>query len=117
MKPEVRVELEGMDPIFEPGSSHVAHASMHNPTSATFSYDGELYLGEKQATSGPVSFTLTPGQTKPVDFGIVMPSAEATYKVYLDVYVAGDLIAAYVATQDVTIEVGPAIDVGPITWD
>lgn len=117
MKPEIRVELQAVDPVFEPGSSHVAHASMHNPTSATFSYNGELYLGEKEATSGLVPFTLTPGQTKTVDFGIVMPSAEKTYKVYLDVYVGVDLIAAYVATQDVTIEVAPKIDVGPITWD
>ena len=117
MKPEIRVELQSLDPTFGPGSSHVAHASMHNPTPAAFTYDAELYLGAKEATSGVVSFTLTPGQTKTIDFGIVMPSVERTYKVYLDVYVAGDLIAAYVATEDVTIEAAPAIDVGPIEWD
>lgn len=119
MKPQIeveRVELEAADPTFKPGTSHIAHARVTNPSSTTFTYTGDLYLGD-HVVSASASFTLTPGQTKTIDFTITMPGAEGAYKVYLDIYVGADLIAAYVATEDVIIEVEPAIDVGPISWD
>jgi len=107
-----------VDPLFDYGTTHVAHAEMTNPTPAAFTYRGELYLGAgKVATSGSVSFTLTAGQTKVVDFSITMPDVEGTWPVLLDVFVGVDLIAAYQAMEDVSVEIAPDIDIGPITWD
>jgi len=102
-----------MDPEFSPGSEHVAHCPVANPTTKQWAYDAELYLVKddtKYASSGTVSFTLAAGASDTIDFPIVMPSATGTYKVYLDVYVAGELIAAYQATEDITLhpEPGPA---------
>ncbi|GAI16252.1 unnamed protein product, partial [marine sediment metagenome] len=34
-----------------------------------------------------------------------------------DVLVAGALIAAYQATEDVSVVIAPEIDIGPPTWD
>lgn len=106
------------DPVFGYGTTHVAHAPVTNPTPAAFTYDAELYLGPlKAATSGVVTFTLAAGQSKTIDFTITMPDVEGTWPVLIDVLVAGALIAAYQATEDVTVEISPAIDIEPITWD
>lgn len=114
--------MEIQDPTFDYGTSHVAHAPVANPTPATFTYDAELYLATsptaaKVATSGIVTFTLAGGASDIVDFPLTMPGVEGTFHVYLDVLVAGELIAAYIGTEDVTVEVTPAIDIEPITWD
>lgn len=97
-----------MDPEFSPGSEHVAHCPVTNPTAKQWTYDAELYLVKddtKYASSGIVSFTLAAGAFATVDFPITMPGSEGTYNVYLDIYVAGDLIAAYQATEDVVVVV------------
>jgi len=118
VRPQIKVEkLEGLDPIFEGGATHVARATLTNPTSKEFTYDVELYLGvTKEATSGVGSVTIAPGASQPVDFTVTMPIAEAAYPVYLDALVAGELIAHYRATEDVAIEISPAIEIGIITW-
>ena len=105
-------------PTFDYGTTHVAHVPVSNPTPGTFTYDGELYLGAgKVATSGVVSFTLTGGQGKTVDFPITMPDVEGTWPVLMDFLVAGALIAAYQATEEVSVVIDPAIDIDPIIWD
>ncbi|GAJ09363.1 unnamed protein product, partial [marine sediment metagenome] len=108
----------GEDPAFDYGTTHVAHVPVTNPTPGTFTYDAELYLGtEKVATSGIVSFTLTAGQSKTVDFSITMPNVAGTWPVLIDVLVAGELIAAYQATEDVSVIITPEIVIGPPIWD
>ncbi len=107
-----------VDPVFDYGTTHVAHAQMANPTPAAFTYNGELYLGaEKVATSGSVPFTLSAGETKVVDFSITMPNVEGTWPPLIDVFVGVDLIGAYEGIEAVTVVISPAIDIGPITWD
>lgn len=93
------------DPEFSPGSEHTAHALMMNNTPKAWTYDSELYLvkaGTKYASSGIITFTLAAGASRTIDFPIIMPD-EGTYKVYLDIYVGGELIATYIATEDVVI--------------
>ncbi len=122
IKPKIRIGPVffdgGADPVFDYGTTHVAHAQMTNPTPVAFTYKGELYLGPgKAATSGSVTFSLSAGQTKPVDFSITMPNFEGTWPVLIDIFVGLDLIAAYQATADVSVVIAPGIDIGPITWD
>lgn len=95
------------DPEFAPGSEHAAHALMTNPTPAEWTYQAELYLVRdetKEATSGLTTFALSPGGSSTVDFPVIMPAAEGTYQVYLDVYVGGELLAQYQALEDVVIK-------------
>ena len=95
-----------LDPEFPPGAEHVAHALMTNNTPKAWTYDSELYLvkdGTTYRSSGIITFTLAAGASRGIDFPIIMPDIEGTYKVYLDVYVAGELIAAYQALEAVTI--------------
>jgi len=97
-----------MDPEFLAGSAHVAHCPAANPTAKQWAYDAELYLVQndtKYTSSGTVSFTLAAGASDTVDFPITMPGSEGTYNVYLDIYVAGELIAAYQATEPVVVVV------------
>ena len=118
MQPEIKAEeLQSSDPTFEGGSSHTAVARLSNPTTKEFTYLVELYLGiTKAASSGVLSVTIPAGAFADVNFPVIMPVAEDTYAVYLDVTVGVGLIAHYKATEDVTIQVSPVIDVGPITW-
>lgn len=91
-------------PEFSPGEIKTAIASMSNPTAKSFSYTAELYLGlPKAASSGVIPFSLAAGETRNISFPVTMPGAEGTYPVYLDVFVAGQLIGAYKATEDVVI--------------
>lgn len=117
-----RIKLKMQDPTFGAGTSHTARAPVSNPTPASFTYDAELYLAisptaAKVATSGIVTFTLAGGASGIVDFPLTMPGVEGTFHVYLDVLVAGELIAAYIAIEDVIITVSPEIIIDPITWD
>jgi len=91
--------------IFAPGSSHIAHVPVSNPTGAAWTYNAELYLVKdgKYTSSGIISFTLLAGASDTIDFPITMPAAAGTYKVYIDAYVDGVLIAAYQAIEDITI--------------
>jgi hypothetical protein len=118
MKPQVKVELLEMeDPTFEAGSSHSAKARLTNPTAKQFTYTAELYLRvDKAATSGVGQVTIPAGGYVDVTFNLVMPAAEASYPVYLDVWSDSTLLKHYQGTENVTIAITPAIEVGPITW-
>jgi len=119
VRPEIKVEkLEGLDPEFDARSTHTARALLTNPTNKSFDYTLELYLGAAKATtSGQGVVTIPAGQSQYVDFTLTMPSDEATHHVYLDVWVAGELIKHYQATEDVTVVIAPDIEIGPITWE
>ncbi|MBA7475072.1 hypothetical protein ES707_10437 [subsurface metagenome] len=91
-------------PQFSPGEVKTAIAPMSNPTGKGFSYSAELYLDvTKAASSGVISFYLAAGETRNISFPVTMPQAEGTYPVYLDVFVVGELVGAYQATEDVVI--------------
>ncbi len=118
VKPQIKVEkLEGLDPTFESGSVHTARATLTNPTAKEFTYTTELYLDvTKAATSGVGSAAIPAGESRSVDYTVTMPIAEGEYEVFLDVFVGTELLAHYRAGENITIEVVPAIEVGPITW-
>lgn len=118
MKPLVVVEsLEMGDPTFDGGISKTAKATLTNPTAKQFTYSVELYLGiTKAATSGVGSVVIPAGGSLEVSFTLVTPVVEVSYPVFLDVSVAGALLAHYQATENVTIVISPGIIVGPITW-
>ena len=91
-------------PQFNPSEIRTAVAPITNPTAVAFDYTAELYLGlPKAASSGVITFSLAPGETKNISFPVTMPDVEGTYPVYLDVFVGDQLIAAYQATEDVVI--------------
>lgn len=116
---KVKVQwLESEDPTFGAGEARTAIASMTNPTAKAFSYTAELYLDiTKVASSGLIAFSLAAGETKSVRFPVTMPSAEGVFPVYLDVIVAGELVGAWRATEDVSIIITADIVIGPITWE
>ena len=118
IKPQVKVEkLEMGDPTFEGGATHTATARLTNPTAKQFTYTTELYLGvTKAATSGVGSVTIPAGGSVNVNYTVTMPLTEGGYEVYLDVWSDGQLLAHYKATENVTIVIAPAIEIGPITW-
>jgi uncharacterized membrane protein len=104
-------KLMAEDPEFSPGSQHTAHVPMSNPTPQAWTYDAELYLVRDEtteATSGLITFTLNPGESSTVDFPITMPADKGTYKVNIDISVSGQLLAAYQATENVTVSPPPA---------
>jgi len=91
-------------PQLDPSSSHIARAPITVKPAGLIG-TAELYLvrnATKVASSGEVSFTST-GGAQSVSFPITMPAVEGTYKVYIDVFSAGELIGAFVAREDVTI--------------
>ncbi|GAI40017.1 unnamed protein product, partial [marine sediment metagenome] len=65
--------------------------------------------GTKYASSGIITFALAAGASQSIDFPISMPDIEGAYKVYLDIFVAGELIAAYQAIEDVVVKI-PALE-------
>jgi len=110
--------LESEDPTFEAKDTRVARANMTNPTAKAFSYTAELYLDvNKVASSGVISFTLAAGETRAIAFTVTMPAVEGTFPVFLDVFVDTEQVGAYRATEDVTVDITPAIVIGPITWE
>lgn len=118
MKPQVKVKSLGFnDPTFGAGSSHTASAVLTNPTAKEFTYTTELYLGiGKVVSSGVGTVTIPAGGSATMNYPIIMPLVEGIYEVFLDVKVGTDLVAHYKATEDVTIEISPAIEIGDVTW-
>ena len=117
VRPLIEVEGLELDPIFEAGSSHTASAVLTNPTTKEFTYTTELYLGvTKVATSGAGTVTIPAGGSVTMNYPVIAPLVEAEYEVFLDVWVGTELIKHYQATENVAIEISPAIDVGPIIW-
>ena len=110
--------LQMDDPVFLPGQAKTAKATI-TISPGGLSCQAELFLatsptGAKAATSGLKLFTST-GGPQIISLPVTMPSAGGVaYHVYLDVYVEGYLLMAYVATEDVII---PSGSVGPITWE
>lgn len=92
-------------PQFAPSAVKTARAAI-TVKPAGLSCQAELYLVSgitKVVTSGLKPFTST-GAAQDITFPVTMPSAEGSYKVYLDIYASGILIAAYQATEDVVIQ-------------
>jgi len=118
VRAQVKVEeLEMEDPMFEGGASKTARATLTNPTAKEFTYTTELYLGvTKVVTSGIGSVTIPANSSLAVDYTVIMPLAEAVYEVYLDVWYDTELLKHYKAIENVTIEISPAVTVGPIIW-
>lgn len=116
-----RLEME--DPNFESETPHVAHALFHNPKTAGFDYEAELYLGktvgDKAVTSGVIAFSLLAGASKTVDFSVSMPRLTIpsdSFHVYLEVKHLGVLLITFIGTEDVAVFVTPAVEVTEITW-
>lgn len=90
---------------FASGESKTAVAPITVKPSG-LSCETELFLGPddmtKVATSGRIPFVST-GVSQAVHLPVVMPTAEGTYHVYLDLYVEGILIGVYQAIEDVVI--------------
>jgi hypothetical protein len=112
------------DPTFFDETVHAAHITFQNPKGVAFSYEAELYVGktlaDKKATSGVIPFSVPAAGTLIVDFSITMPRLTVitdTFHVYCAVASGGVPIVAYVSTEDVIVNVGPAIGITKITWD
>jgi len=91
-------------PTYLSGVGKTVTVSVTNPTGKSFVYTAELYLGLlKAASSGVITFTLAAGETRDISYPVAMPSEAGTYPVFLDVHVAGQLIGAFQATEDVII--------------
>lgn len=117
-----RVEMD--DPAFLDETVHVAHITFQNPKAVAFNYEGELYLGKtigsRVVTTGVIPFSVSAGASKIVDFSINMPRltvATDTYHVYVAVSSGGVAIVTYISTEDVIVNVGPAVNITKITWD
>lgn len=121
VKPLIKVERLEMveDPTFEAGSTHVAKATLTNPTAKEFTYTLDLYLDVLKLSEATGDVTIPAGGSRDVDFTLIMPSVEGEYEGWLDVWVAGvtEPIEHYKLTENVIIEIGPAIIIGPITWE
>ena len=94
-------------PEFRPGETKTARATMRNPTAKAFDYTGFLYMGTDLAVMSEVSFSLNAGQEEQVLFPVTMPSAQGTYPVHIGVFSAGQSIALYRATEDISIIQAP----------
>lgn len=90
-------------PTFSPGEEKTARVTVHNPTAKALDYVGRLYLDTQKKAEA--SFHLEAGEQKDVLFPVTMPAEEGTYSVTLNVLVGGEIIATYMATEDVKIEV------------
>jgi hypothetical protein len=118
MKPQIEIrEVEMEDPTFQCGSSHTATAKVKNPTDKSFTYNMELYLDVTKVASASKALTIPAGGTQDVDFSLVMPADEGTWKVYLDVKVEGELIAHFQATEDIVTVIPPNVEIVEITWE
>jgi hypothetical protein len=94
------------NPAFTPGSVQTAVAELLNPTSSILPYSGRLCLDKPAIVcTGTKYFNIDAGATKNVNFQILMPTAEGTYPVHLDIFSNDELIEAYQAAEDVVIGV------------
>lgn len=97
-------------PQFSPTEDKIAKVTF--PVSpAGLDCTAELWLASdtaKVATSGGIPFVAT-GEAQTISLPITMPATEGTYPVRLDVFVAGELIAAYQAIEDVIIVAPPGL--------
>lgn len=94
-------------PTFQAGQHKTAAAPV-TVIPAGLNCQLELFLGPNEDTKivqTTTSFTSI-GTQQTVMLGLAMPSDAGTYHVYLDLYVEGNLIGAYQATDDVTISAG-----------
>jgi hypothetical protein len=92
------------NPAFPPGSVQTAVAELLNPTSSILPYSGHLCLGEPRVVcTGTKYFNIDAGATKNVNFQILMPTAEGTYPVYLDVFSNDQLLIAYQADENIVV--------------
>ena len=103
--------------VFTPGVSKNATIPV-NVSPAGLAGEVEIYLGPnagtKTVTSGRKPFTST-GAQQNVSAPLVMPSPAVgtVYHVYIDLYAEGQLLAQYIATDDVIIPTGT---VAPPVW-
>jgi|GEM_PF-3023908 len=92
-------------PQFAPGQTKTAKAPIAVKPSG-LNCSAEIFLGPdpatKETTSGLIPFTST-GASQEVSLPISMPVAEGPYHCYIDVYAEGMLVAAYKATEDISI--------------
>lgn len=102
--------------VFMPGEAKVARAQI-GVSPAGLNCAAELYLGVsegiKAATSGLIEF-VSSGSSQEITFPIAMPTQVEQYRVYIDVYVEGNLLVAFEATDDIVI---PSATVEPPTWE
>lgn len=124
IKPDIRIELFDMDdPTFEGGVVKTASANLSNPTAKGFTYEVELYLStsptgiSKAVTSGIGTVTVPAGGTMTTQFTLTMPLVETEYHVFLNVKVAGASLVLFKATENVVIQISPAIDIDFIGWN
>lgn len=104
------------DPILREAAGYTATAVF--PVSpAGLACQAELWLSKdgiaKDATSGLKSFTST-GASQAVSLPVTMPVGGYEYRVFLDVFANGMLIAAYKATENVIV---PAVGPIEIIWE
>ncbi|MBA7467757.1 hypothetical protein ES707_02978 [subsurface metagenome] len=100
------------NPAFTPGSVQTAVAELLNPTSSILPYSGRLCLDKPAIVcTGTIFFNIDAGATKDVNFQILMPTAEGTYPVHLDIFSNDQLLEAYQAAEEVVIGVAPVIKI------
>lgn len=90
-------------PQFKAGESKTAIVNLTNPTSKRFQYNANLYFGIDQTSLVSKAVSLDPGETKPLEFPVIMPQISGVYPVYFDVYVANELLKHYRADDDLTV--------------
>ena len=101
-------------PQFAPSAQKTAVAPI-TVAPAGLNCEVELFLGPNDATpvaSSGIRTFLSTGSPQQVSFPITMPASPGTYHVYVDVYAGGQLILAYIGSEDVIIQV-PAL---PFTY-
>ncbi|MBA7669134.1 hypothetical protein ES703_77262 [subsurface metagenome] len=103
------------NPAFTPGSVQTAVAELLNPTSSILPYSARLCLDKPAIVcTGTIFFNIDAGKTKNVNFQILMPTAEGTYPVHLDIFSNDQLLEAYQAAEDVVIAKGPITPPGEV---
>jgi len=108
--------MEMHDPVFRPGSTRIADASIKvTPTEVDCSV--VLFLSKdggvtKAASSGLQYFTST-GEPQSVEFTIVMPEGGYAYKPFLDIFAVGDPvpIKGYQGVEDVLIPLVGSLEI------
>ena len=104
-----------LDPIFGPGESKVAIATLPVKPAA-LACTAELWLSRdgttRDATTGEIPFTST-GVDQSISLPAAMPAGGYAYRVFLDIKIEGILIIAFEADEAVII---PLVGPPQITW-